>query len=66
MKKTMRRFSKDGDDEYVVKDEKFDKRRQARLDKEMNTAGIATELKKAKKNIKGAKIPKVKPQKKGY
>ncbi len=65
MKKTMRRFSKDGDNDYAVKDEKFDKRRQARLEKEMDTAGIATELKKSKKNMKGSKLPKVKPQKKG-
>ncbi len=55
----------DSDDIYVVKVEKKAKKMKESDRKEMKTAGIATELKKAEKEMGKAKLPKVKPMKKG-
>jgi len=53
-----------GDDKYVAKDEKFNRKKDIKEMKSMKTAGIANALKKAQKNMGKAKIPKVKPQRK--
>lgn len=51
---------------YVEADEKYNKKMLKKEEKSMETAGVATALKKASKNKK-SKLPKVKPQKKvGY
>jgi hypothetical protein len=50
---------------YVEKDEKYDKKMKKKDYKGMSTAGIATELKLSQKEQGYSKKPKVKPQKKG-
>lgn len=49
-----------GDTSYMSKDEKLDKSRKKKEDLSMDTAGIATKLKKKNKS----KLVKVKPMKK--
>ncbi len=50
--------------DYVAADEEYDKKQIKKQGKEMRTAGIAKELKLAKKEEGYSKKPKVKPQKK--
>lgn len=50
---------------YVEKDEKYDKKMKKKDYKGMGTVGIATELKLSQKEQGYSKKPKVKPQKKG-
>lgn len=51
-------------DNYVAKDEKYNKKMVKKTRKGMKTAGIANELKEARKEMGYSKMPKVKPQKK--
>jgi hypothetical protein len=55
---------KSGDDKYVAKDEKYDKKMKKKAVKGMKTAGIATELKESQREMGYSKMPKVKPQRK--
>jgi len=51
--------------DYVSKDEKYDKKAKKKLDKSMKTAGLATELKKASKGKDKMNGPKIKASMKG-
>lgn len=61
----MKKKSCDGDDKYAEKNEKYHKKSVKKDEKSMKTAGIATALKKSEKKMGKAKLPKVKPMKKG-
>lgn len=50
--------------DYVEEDEKFDKKMMKKEHKDMKTAGLALNLKKAEKEEGYSKKPRVKPQKK--
>ena len=55
---------KAGDDSYVAKDEKYNKKMKKKAVKGMKTAGIATELKQSQREMGYSKMPKVKSQRK--
>jgi hypothetical protein len=55
---------KAGDDKYIAKDEKYNKKMKKKVAKGMKTAGIANELKESQREMGYAKLPKVKPQRK--
>lgn len=60
----MKKMKSRGDDNYMEKDEKHDKKALKKKERSMSTAGIATALKKAKSSKDKAKLVKVKPTKK--
>lgn len=53
------------DNNYVVKDEEYDKKMEKKDVKAMKTVGVAKALKKSEKEQGYSKKPKVKPVKKG-
>ena len=62
--KSKKKANSPGDDNYVAKDERYNRKQSMKELKSMKTAGIANALKKSQKKMGKAKIPKVKPQRK--
>ena len=60
----MKKSKSRGDDNYVEKDEKYNKKMKKKADKSMKTAGLATALKMSEKKMSYSKLPSVKPTKK--
>lgn len=59
-----KKMMQNGDDSYVAKDEKYNKKMKKKDAKSMKTAGVANALKKSQSKMGYAKLPKVKPSKK--